>query len=130
MKRREFGRTLGSGVVVSKEGHILTNHHVVREMTEARVQFSDGRNRPARLIGSDVLQSVGTDGGALTALDLLRHRDDPHCAAHEENPTGHWAHDAIGEGPVRSRPETSHGLAVIVGEAMAQVDGPRSRRLV
>lgn len=45
--------SLGSGVIVSKEGHILTNHHVVANMEEIRVQFTDGRNAPARLIGSD-----------------------------------------------------------------------------
>jgi serine protease Do len=45
--------SLGSGVIVSKEGHILTNHHVVAGMTEVRVQLTDGRNLPAALIGSD-----------------------------------------------------------------------------
>ncbi len=45
--------SLGSGVIVSKEGHILTNHHVVAGMTEIRVQLTDGRNLSAALIGSD-----------------------------------------------------------------------------
>lgn len=45
--------SLGSGVIVSKEGHILTNNHVVAGMTEIRVQLTDGRNVPARLIGTD-----------------------------------------------------------------------------
>jgi Do/DeqQ family serine protease len=45
--------SLGSGVIVSKEGHILTNNHVVADMTEIRVQLTDGRNVPARLIGTD-----------------------------------------------------------------------------
>ena len=45
--------SLGSGVIVSKEGHILTNHHVIGGMTEIRVQLTDGRNLPAALIGSD-----------------------------------------------------------------------------
>src|SRR5215207_10504571 len=45
--------SLGSGVIVSKEGHILTNHHVVANMSEIRVQLTDGRNAVARLIGSD-----------------------------------------------------------------------------
>ncbi|MEO6786671.1 MAG: trypsin-like peptidase domain-containing protein [Chthoniobacteraceae bacterium] len=44
---------LGSGVIVSKEGHILTNHHVVAGMTEIRIQLTDGRNLPATLIGTD-----------------------------------------------------------------------------
>jgi serine protease Do len=44
---------LGSGVIVSKEGHILTNHHVIANMDEIRVQLMDGRVLPAQLIGSD-----------------------------------------------------------------------------
>lgn len=43
---------LGSGVIVSQEGHILTNHHVIAGMEEIRVQLNDGRIEPARLIGS------------------------------------------------------------------------------
>ncbi|MEO6739493.1 MAG: trypsin-like peptidase domain-containing protein [Chthoniobacteraceae bacterium] len=50
--------SLGSGVIVSKQGHILTNHHVVAGMTEIGVQLTDGRNLPARLIGSDLLTDI------------------------------------------------------------------------
>jgi serine protease Do len=45
--------SLGSGVFVSKEGHILTNHHVVAGMHDIQVQLTDGRSIPATLIGSD-----------------------------------------------------------------------------
>jgi len=44
---------LGSGVIVSKEGHIITNHHVIEGMDEILVQLTDGRIEPAELIGSD-----------------------------------------------------------------------------
>jgi Do/DeqQ family serine protease len=44
---------LGSGVIVSPEGYLLTNHHVVEEATEIEVQLTDGRQARARLIGSD-----------------------------------------------------------------------------
>ena len=54
-QRLQSGKStsLGSGVIVSKEGHILTNHHVIANMTEIHVQLTDGRNIPAKLIGSD-----------------------------------------------------------------------------
>ena len=54
-QRLQSGKStsLGSGVIVSKEGHILTNHHVIANMTEIRVLLTDGRNIPAKLIGSD-----------------------------------------------------------------------------
>ena len=44
---------LGSGVIVSPEGYLLTNHHVVAEATDIEVQLADGRQARARLIGSD-----------------------------------------------------------------------------
>jgi serine protease Do len=45
--------SLGSGVIVTKEGHIITNNHVVDHVDEIEVQLSDGRTRKARLIGAD-----------------------------------------------------------------------------
>ncbi len=52
-RRVQRAGSSGSGVIVSKEGHVLTNHHVIAGMTEIQVQLSDGRKSPARLIGSD-----------------------------------------------------------------------------
>jgi Do/DeqQ family serine protease len=45
---------LGSGVIVSPEGYLLTNHHVVEDATEIEVQLADGRQTRARVVGSDV----------------------------------------------------------------------------
>ncbi len=45
--------SLGSGVVVTKEGHIITNNHVVDQVDEIEVVLSDGRTRKARVIGAD-----------------------------------------------------------------------------
>lgn len=46
--------SLGSGVIVSKEGHILTNYHVVANVDEVLVQLADGRKPfPARFVGGD-----------------------------------------------------------------------------
>ena len=47
--------SLGSGVVVTSEGHIITNNHVVDQVDEIEVQLSDGRTKKARLVGSDVV---------------------------------------------------------------------------
>lgn len=46
-------RGLGSGFIVSDDGFILTNNHVVAEATEISVEASDGRIYPAKLIGAD-----------------------------------------------------------------------------
>ena len=45
--------SLGSGVIVTKEGHIITNNHVVDQVDEIEVVLSDGRIKKARLIGAD-----------------------------------------------------------------------------
>ncbi len=44
---------LGSGVIVSGDGYILTNHHVIDGAEEITVELSDHRVYPAKLIGSD-----------------------------------------------------------------------------
>ncbi len=43
----------GSGAIVSKEGHIVTNNHVIDEMDAVEIELSDGRRLPATLIGTD-----------------------------------------------------------------------------
>ena len=50
-----FRRTssLGSGFVISAEGYIVTNNHVIEGADEIEVQFADGRSYPADLIGRD-----------------------------------------------------------------------------
>lgn len=45
--------SLGSGVIVSANGYILTNHHVVEAADEVEIALLDGRKAKAKLIGSD-----------------------------------------------------------------------------
>ena len=49
--RRQIG--LGSGVIVSPEGYLLTNNHVIAGADDIEVQLADGRQAKARVIGSD-----------------------------------------------------------------------------
>ena len=49
----------GSGVVISKDGLIMTNHHVIDESNEVRVIFEDGRMYESQIIGSDKLTDIG-----------------------------------------------------------------------
>lgn len=45
--------SLGSGVIVSHDGYILTNHHVVEAADKIEVALADGRKAKAHVIGSD-----------------------------------------------------------------------------
>ncbi|SDN40386.1 trypsin-like peptidase domain-containing protein [Allokutzneria albata] len=70
----------GSGVVLSSDGMILTNNHVVEEAAagggQIRIQFKDGRTAPAKIIGVDPtsdLAVVKADGvSGLTPVELGR----------------------------------------------------------
>ncbi|MCK4843306.1 MAG: DegQ family serine endoprotease [Methylococcales bacterium] len=46
-------RSLGSGFIISKNGYVLTNHHVVKDADEIIVKLKDRRQLVAKLIGSD-----------------------------------------------------------------------------
>ncbi len=50
-KRKEFA--LGSGVIISKNGYIVTNYHVISGATKIIVKTLDGKQYTAKLIGSD-----------------------------------------------------------------------------
>ena len=44
---------VGSGVIIDKEGHIVTNHHVVRDVDKIKVTLADKRTFDAELVGAD-----------------------------------------------------------------------------
>lgn len=56
--QEEFNtKSLGSGFIISDDGYVLTNNHVIRDADEVIVRLSDGRELEAKLIGAD----EGTD---------------------------------------------------------------------
>lgn len=51
--RRRMLSSLGSGVIVSEDGYVLTNHHVIRDADQIQVALRDGRETLAQVIGTD-----------------------------------------------------------------------------
>ena len=51
--RQRLESSLGSGVIISPEGYILTNNHVIEAADEIQVALRDGRTAVARIVGTD-----------------------------------------------------------------------------
>jgi serine protease Do len=69
--RRE--KALGSGVIISPEGYILTNNHVVDGATDVRITLSDKREFQARIVGADPKTDIAVlkiDSGNLTPITI------------------------------------------------------------
>ena len=72
--RGEFRQEgLGSGVIITPDGYILTNNHVVEGADELRIKLSDGREFDAKLVGGDPASDIAVlkiDGKDLPTADL------------------------------------------------------------
>ncbi|HZF25980.1 MAG TPA: trypsin-like peptidase domain-containing protein [Steroidobacteraceae bacterium] len=51
--RQRVERSLGSGVILDTDGHIVTNNHVVDDASVIKVQLADGREAQAKVMGRD-----------------------------------------------------------------------------
>jgi len=52
-RQQQESASLGSGFIISENGYIITNHHVIAGADEVLVRLSDKREMPAKIIGSD-----------------------------------------------------------------------------
>lgn len=68
---------LGSGVIVSADGYIVTNAHVVEKADEITVAFNDGRKSRARVIGTDPDSDLAVIKVDMTGLTPLGFREIP-----------------------------------------------------
>ena len=75
---QEQGNTnLGSGVIVSEDGYIVTNAHVIEKADEITVAFNDGRKSRAQIIGTDPDSDLAVIKVDMTGLTPLGFREDP-----------------------------------------------------
>jgi serine protease Do len=77
--RSQRATSLGSGVVVSPDGYILTNNHVVEGATDVKVSFSDKEEYPAKIVGTDKYTDVAVLKINKTGLTTLPFADSSHA---------------------------------------------------
>jgi serine protease Do len=71
-------RSLGSGFIISSDGYILTNHHVVADADKIEVRLSDRRYFEAKVIGSDKASDVALikiDATGLPTVKIGKSKD-------------------------------------------------------
>jgi serine protease Do len=68
-QQREQG--LGSGVIVSPDGYILTNNHVIDKATDIKVMLADKREFPGKVIGADPKTDIAVVKIAATGLPTI-----------------------------------------------------------
>jgi serine protease Do len=69
---RDRGVSMGTGFIISNDGYVLTNHHVVDGADEVTVRLSDRREYKAKVVGSDEQSDVALLKIAATNLPSLR----------------------------------------------------------
>jgi serine protease Do len=72
-ERKQIRRGQGSGFIVSTDGYILTNNHVVRDASKITVKMSDEKELQARVIGTDPATDIAVikvDANDLPAVEL------------------------------------------------------------
>ena len=67
----------GSGVILSEDGYILTNHHVVVQAVSIRIGLWDGRILPAKVIGSDLSTDLAVLKIEMTGLPVAPVTENP-----------------------------------------------------
>ncbi len=66
------GTSMGTGFIISADGYVLTNHHVIDGADEVTIRLSDRRELTAKVIGSDEQSDVALLKVAATGLPALR----------------------------------------------------------
>ncbi|TLF49654.1 Do family serine endopeptidase [Halomonas urmiana] len=74
-RRQRMLSSLGSGVIVSEDGYVLTNHHVIRGADQIQVALRDGRETLAEVIGTDPESDLAVLRIELASLPVIELTD-------------------------------------------------------
>ena len=113
--RYPLPEAVGSGVLISAEGHVVTNHHVVEDAERVRVTLSDKRTFEARVVGADPstdLAVLAIEGGDNLPAILFGDSDRLHA--------GEWVL-AVGN-PFRLRSTVTAGIVSATGRQVNIID--------
>jgi len=110
MPPQEPLRSLGSGFIISEDGYILTNTHVVAEAATLLVRLNDGREMPAEIVGTDERSDV-----ALLKVDA-EGLPTVHIGDSDELEVGEWVL-AIGS-PFGLEHTATQGIVSAVGRSL------------
>jgi len=109
-ERQEPSSGLGSGIVMTENGYILTNNHVIENADEITVIMSDNREYSAELVGSDALTDVAVVKIDDTKLDAISTGDSDGVQI------GEWVL-AVGA-PLDLRSTVTSGIVSAIGRSL------------
>jgi S1-C subfamily serine protease len=109
----------GSGFILSANGQIVTNAHVVEQTSQVMVTLKDGRILPGKVIGTDPVTDLAVIKVAATGLPTLKTGDSQNLAA------GEWA-IAIGN-PLGLDNSVTLGIISATGRSSSEVGIPDKR---
>ncbi len=108
-------RGLGSGVIVSSDGYILTNHHVIDRADEINVKLADNREFTAEIVGTDPLTEVAVIKIDAKDLPAIRLGDS------DKLEVGEWVL-AVGN-PLYLHNTVTAGIVSALGRGIGIIDG-------
>jgi serine protease Do len=126
--RSETLRSLGSGFVIDRDGHILTNRHVIEGAEQIQVTLANGRTYPAKVVGKDARTDVAVvriePKESLTVVSL---GDSDQTEVGEwvmaiGNPFGLWQNGTVGGPSVTVGVVSYKGRGINLGQEGTSVD--------
>ncbi|MGC8653856.1 MAG: trypsin-like peptidase domain-containing protein [Candidatus Kryptoniota bacterium] len=115
-------QSLGSGFIISPDGYVVTNDHVVKNATRVIVTMTDGTKRPAKIIGRDAQTDI--------ALLKIEGENLPYCRLGNSDSilVGEWViafGNPFGLFEINDKPTVTVGVVSSVGMNLSKIGSRR-----